>query len=44
VGDYLKANLDSRTEEIKEKYEKPPVKRPKPSKKRFRSKRHGGRR
>jgi nucleolar protein 56 len=44
VGDYLKANLDSRTEEIKEKYEKPPVKRPRPSKKRFRRKRRGGRR
>lgn len=44
VGDYLKADLDSRTEEIREKYEKPPVKKPKPSKKSFRRKSRGGRR
>jgi nucleolar protein 56 len=46
MGDYLKADLESRTEEVKEKYEKPPVKkqRPKPSKKPFRRRKRGRRR
>jgi nucleolar protein 56 len=38
MGDYLKADLESRTEEIKEKYEKPPARKPVPSRKRFRRK------
>lgn len=44
MGDYLKADLESRTEEIQEKYEKPPVKRQTPSKKRLRRKKRGHRR
>lgn len=36
IGDYLKAHLESRTEEIQEKYEKPPIKKQPPPKKRFR--------
>ncbi len=36
MGDHLKADLESRAEEIKEKYEKPPIKKPLPSRKRFR--------
>jgi nucleolar protein 56 len=44
VGDYLKANLETRTEEIREKYERPPIKKPKPAKKLFRRKKRGGRR
>jgi len=44
MGDYLKAGLESRTEEIKEKYEKPPVKRPAPSRKRFRRMKRGRKR
>jgi nucleolar protein 56 len=44
MGDYLKADLESRTEEVKEKYEKPPVEKPKPSKKPFRRRKRGRRR
>ncbi len=44
MGDYLKADLESRTKEIQEKYEKPPVKKPLPSKKRFRRMKRGHRR
>ena len=44
MGDYLKADLESRTEEIKEKYEKPPVKKQLPSRKRFRRIKRGHRR
>jgi nucleolar protein 56 len=44
MGDYLKADLDSRTEEIKEKYEKPPIKKQQPSRKRFRRTKRGHRR
>lgn len=35
-GDYLKADLESRTEEIHDKYEKPPIRSLQPSRKRFR--------
>jgi nucleolar protein 56 len=44
MGDSLKADLDSRTEEVKEKYEKPPVEKPKPSKKLSRRRKRGRRR
>lgn len=36
MGDHLKADLESRTKEIQEKYEKPPIKKPLPSRRRFR--------
>ncbi|MCZ2856192.1 MAG: C/D box methylation guide ribonucleoprotein complex aNOP56 subunit [Candidatus Bathyarchaeota archaeon] len=36
IGDSLKANLESRTEEIHKKYEKPPMKKPLPSTRRSR--------
>ncbi len=41
VGDHLKATLESRTEEIHEKYEKPPLKKPPPSKRRSRRRKRG---
>jgi nucleolar protein 56 len=44
MGDYLKANLESRTEEIQEKYEKPPIKMRPPSRKRSRRMKRGRRR
>ncbi len=43
-GDSLKADLESRTEEIQEKYEKPPVKKTLPSRKRSRRSKRGYRR
>jgi nucleolar protein 56 len=44
MGDYLKADLESRTEEIQEKYEKPPIKKPLPSRRRSRRIKRGHRR
>ncbi len=45
MGDSLKADLESRTEEIQKKYEKPPVnKKTPPSRKRFRRSKRGYRR
>ncbi len=44
MGDHLKANLESRTKEIQEKYEKPPIKKPLPSTRRSRRIKRGRRR
>ena len=44
MGDHLKADLESRTEEIQEKYEKPPIKKPLPSRRGFRRMKRGRRR
>ncbi len=44
MGDYLKADLDSRAEEIQEKYAKPPIKKPLPSRRRFRRTKRGRKR
>ncbi len=44
IGDYLKADLESRTEEIQEKYDKPPIRKQPPSRKRFRRIKRGRRR
>jgi len=43
MGDHLKADLESRVEEIKKKYEMPPIKKPLPSKERLRRTKRGAR-